>query len=744
MNFQLMLEEILLEGKIDDIKDSYPNISTDIKDKYHEMSGDNGNHLRWLLDLHKKGGDNTPIHSQHNVQELLSTLSNKAISSKLERKNIGQYKSVDDLHSTISPFIGTNLSVKDKAKKGTEMIYASPTMTIRRHNNQESCIKAGILPDNNKTKQDKAAWCISADSDDARALHDHYTHENAIPIYSIEHHHEDGSSSRHMLVADPFKTESTVELRDEHDYKPGFNNKTDTNDTILTDYKKKYPEINKTPLSGFFNDSPEKKQDDFIEKETSRKNMSAGLGNLYHSVNDKHQEKIFNRAIEHNNLPLLSNLSTNLNSITQDTNKLDKLADVGSVHNHTELLSNVYNNYITSPETRRKIIEHSFKHKNLDLMSNIASNVSGSDNLNKMIDLGIAHNHTKLLKAVYANTSTGQPKIHKHALDSKNYALLEHMPYGLSKEHISGLINHFEKHGVESAYSLDKLAGYNDISHKDLDRINDIKINHYIGNNDASSLGYVNSFKPEHIDKMVKSGIKNNNGLDDVAIKNKPELLTDDHKTDLINHTLKQITPTPNFNEKNYNLVNKLRGIVSSGLNDTHRELLGDYVAKNKEFDLLNKLHPDNVLGTEQNKKILSLHDANLSRHIANVDNSDDLIQHAVKIKNLDYLNHPRVAKKINDKDLDTVFSHAVENNKIDNVSGIIAHSNHPDIVDKLVTHMYSHPKNIEALKSSLVDLTDDMKSKIRATTTSPEVKDVLDNKLHESFERLLRKSLIS
>ena len=95
---------------------------------------------------------------------LIQVVDRASVEVKEQHYYSDQYKIFDDLHSTISPFIGTNLSVKDKAKKGTEMIYASPTMTIRRHNNQESCIKAGILPDNNKTKQDKAAWCISADS----------------------------------------------------------------------------------------------------------------------------------------------------------------------------------------------------------------------------------------------------------------------------------------------------------------------------------------------------------------------------------------------------------------------------------------------------------------------------------------------------------------------------------------------------------------------------------------------------
>ena len=142
MDIRTLLEEFLLEGKLEDLQRQHSDVSADTFNHYKSVVP-NTTHLDWVLNQHKKGN----ITTEHDLDTIFTTFNRNKDS--LPRKQISQYKSIDDLHQTIKPYIGHNLSVKDKAKEGTETVYSSPTMEIKQHSNYESCIKGSILPSNN-------------------------------------------------------------------------------------------------------------------------------------------------------------------------------------------------------------------------------------------------------------------------------------------------------------------------------------------------------------------------------------------------------------------------------------------------------------------------------------------------------------------------------------------------------------------------------------------------------------------
>ncbi len=250
MRFKNLLLEILLEGKIEDTLDRHSTIPEHIKQDYlRQVPANNAQHLDWVLQQHTKGN----ISPEHNINEILTNF-NK-VKDKLPKKQIHQYKSVDELHSAILPHIDSiQKSKKEKQEEGTETIYSSPTMTIRQHHNYESCVNAGVLPKNNKTDLDKATWCISVGDGGGATHHSSYTENGFHPVYSIEHHHSDGTSSKHMFVYDYNKTQENQELRDEHDRRPGFNDYGSTRPDLLDHYGSEHPEILKTPISKFFSE----------------------------------------------------------------------------------------------------------------------------------------------------------------------------------------------------------------------------------------------------------------------------------------------------------------------------------------------------------------------------------------------------------------------------------------------------------------------------------------------------------
>ncbi len=250
MNFKEMLLDILLEGKIEDTLDRYPKIPDNVKQNYlNQIPASNAQHLDWVLSQHTKGN----IKPSHDINGILDTF-NK-VKDKLPKKQVSQYKSVDELHSAVVPHQDNiKKSDNEKSKEGTETLYSSPTMTIKQHHNYESAISGAVLPKNNKSGLDKATWCVSVGDGGGAGHYAKYTENGFHPIYTIEHKHEDGTSSKHMLVYDHTKTQDEQELRNEHDNKPGFDDYASTRPDLLDHYATEHPELKKTPIANLFNE----------------------------------------------------------------------------------------------------------------------------------------------------------------------------------------------------------------------------------------------------------------------------------------------------------------------------------------------------------------------------------------------------------------------------------------------------------------------------------------------------------
>ena len=100
MRFENLLLEMLLEGKIEDTLARHYTIPEHIKQDYlRQIPANNAQHLDWVLQQHTKGN----ITPEHNINEILTNF-NK-VKDKLPKKQIHQYKSVDELHSAILPHI---------------------------------------------------------------------------------------------------------------------------------------------------------------------------------------------------------------------------------------------------------------------------------------------------------------------------------------------------------------------------------------------------------------------------------------------------------------------------------------------------------------------------------------------------------------------------------------------------------------------------------------------------------------
>lgn len=246
MIFKKHLIFTLSEGKIDDVNDKHVDIPEHVKSTIlSSIPHSNAQHYDWALTQHTKN----PI-DPDDLHKTLSTFN--ANKDKLTKKNIHQYKSLDDLKSAVSPF-------QEKPKEHT-VIYDSPSMRVTQHHTYKSTIEAAKLDPTNPEAAAlncKAKWCISADSDLGRDRYNGYTAKGNHPVYTID---DKVNNRKYALVANPNDKRHETELRDEHDNKPyvttderdyeyQVQSKPDQNHMDL--FINNHPEIMKTPLKSY-------------------------------------------------------------------------------------------------------------------------------------------------------------------------------------------------------------------------------------------------------------------------------------------------------------------------------------------------------------------------------------------------------------------------------------------------------------------------------------------------------------
>ncbi len=612
MRFEEILLEMLLEGKIEDTLDRHPTIPEHIKQDYlRQVPANNAQHLDWVLQQHTKGN----ITPEHNINEILTNF-NK-VKDKLSKKQIHQYKSVDELHSAILPHIDSIQKTKrEKQEEGTETIYSSPTMTIRQHHNYESCVKAGFLPKNNNSGLDKATWCISVGDGGGAAHYGSYTDNGFHPVYSIEHHHPDGTSSKHMFVYDYNKPQYNQELRNEDDYRPGFSNMTSTRNDLLDHYGSEHPEILKTPIAKFFTKEGRKEYTD-TTKITHENYKQLLLSVPKNGMSDEEYMHFFNEGQKkqqgglHNQLAKVTLSDEQLNHLVNYSNEnayhqisersdltnnhLTKLSNTSNMLTHNNLLYYrklpvaAFNNIVKNghAEIAHKIIEHpGFNKTHIDTIINKGLT---SDAL------------TELTKKHFKDLDS--PRIHK-IIDTSNVDTLTQIPHAfdskLEASHISKLID-----------KGDSMTIHNLINHLS-DKLDETHIDKIIKNN-TDKLVFNTLFNNSHIlsDNQLKTILPH---ISEHSINFNYSDLSPNHQKVIINH-VQNLKDNNNERWKEFTYVHPHLNMSNIEKTKVYLETSqGVHQIENNlsEKELQDHIHPiiDNIID--------NAHTYDLPRHLVN------------------------------------------------------------------------------------------------------------------------------
>lgn len=290
MIFKKHLLFSLSEGKIDDVNEKYSDIDAHTKSKILDsIPHSNAQHYDWALKQRQNLNLNTDKDSLEQLNNTLTSFNTHK--DKLSKKNIHQYKSIDELSNATEPHI---------KPKDDEVVYQSPTMKVTKHNNYQSVIKSAWLQPDNEKRNDtnmpgKAEWCVSAHSIAGHEKYKEYTMNGKNHFYTIETKTPTGSR-KYALVKTPHLPLSKAELRDEKDQKPYVDNTKYESYSIQDDspynhinlFAKNHPEIMKTPLHSFFSGTDNVNQ--------KHREMEINAGRLNHDELDH----VFNDPSQHN------------------------------------------------------------------------------------------------------------------------------------------------------------------------------------------------------------------------------------------------------------------------------------------------------------------------------------------------------------------------------------------------------------------------------------------------------------
>ncbi len=616
MNFQEMLLEMLLEGKLEDTLDRHPTIPHDVKQNYlKQIPAQNSQHLDWVLSQHTKGN----ITSSHDINGILDTF-NK-VKSKLPKKQIHQYGSIDELHSAITPHQdNVKKSDNEKSSEGTQELYSSPTMTIRQHHNYESCISAANLPESNP-HEGKAGWCVSVGNGGGAGHYSKYTEKGFHPVYTIEHKHDDGTSSKHMLVYDHNKTQGEQELRNEFDHRPGFNDHSSTRPDLLDNYGKEHPELMKTPIAHLF--SEEGREQYKKESEPEHQKLKDTLANIPRSgMSEEEYMSNFKAGQEkrqggiHNELAKVVLSPTQLTHLIEhgdessmheiakrndlsDTH-MQKLANTSNMLVHHYLLQkpdisdNTFNTIVkkSHPDNIHTIINHpKFDETHLDAV------------LNKKIS---DFNLTPMVQRLGDKLESPHiQKIIDKGNDNTSNLLVTKIPDKLDKNHISSLI---DKGKYISSTLHDKLI--NTMPAK----LESNHISELIDKGDSYTREHLidklyDKFEPHHITALKDSSIETKYVLENrVHDKLEPHEIStligtgnSDVHNKLINRLSKKLEPHLKelIYKADYPIQDKIIGAFKDKLDSTHISALIDNGNRYTHDSILNylsdKLKPHHI-----------------------------------------------------------------------------------------------------------------------------------------------------
>ena len=694
MNFMETLLEALLEGKIDDVLDKHTTIPNNVKQDYlKQIPANNAQHLDWVLNQHTKGN----IKPEHNIHKTLSIFNR--VKDKLPKKQINQYKSLDELHAAVLPHTDTvKQSTNEKGSKGTETLYSSPTMTIRQHHNYESAVSAANLPESNPRKE-KAGWCVSVGNGGGAGHYSAYTDNGFHPIYTIEHKHPDGSSSRHMLVYDHNKTQANTELRNEADCRPGFSEYSSTRPDLLDHYGKVHSELLKTPIAKFFTESGREEYKKSAEpahqklKETINNIPKTGMTDEEYMANfkagqEKQQGGIhntlagvplshtqLNHLIEHGNAGAMHDIAKRTD-LTED--HIKKLANTSNMIVHHQLLQRPhlsdanFNTIVKKAHSELidTIAQHpKFDLQHLDTAMGRGNNIDFSSFISKKANILEPEDINKLL------TYGGSYK-NKHAL-------ITHANSKLSDTHITNLIN---EDGIGVVNKLittipNRLDDHIDTMVKNWD--NDAKNSLLVHMKDK--------LNKDHISSMIKH---NNMFAQKNLINQAPEKLDSDHIDTLINLRDDLVTHNILTHLSDQLQPHHITSLIQNNNASTHEDILKK---------IPNKLDDDHIsemlaMGNESQNTLLGYKPKLLkSKHIDYIisQNSDELNKNLILSRKDIELEPHHIANLINNTNLHRAIAeyipHKLEDGQITQLINHGDPSVHRELIhglgDKLEPH---------------------------------------------------------
>jgi hypothetical protein len=188
---------LIIEAKIDDYKAQETDISTkhdpeakfknssDIIDHFHKHApGGNVQHTRWMIDRYKKSEM-----KQEDAPDMKDTLSNfDKYKPKLPKKRIEQYKSIEELKTTLHPHKEQDEHSKSVNKQtiedGSTVVHNSPRVTVHHVHTMEAAQELGKSP-----KGHTLGWCTSH-TDPDKNMFDHYDDESNGNFHILHMHKE--------------------------------------------------------------------------------------------------------------------------------------------------------------------------------------------------------------------------------------------------------------------------------------------------------------------------------------------------------------------------------------------------------------------------------------------------------------------------------------------------------------------------------------------------------------------------
>lgn len=151
-------EDLLAEGRLDDAKKKYPDHAEYIDQLSKIDPSGNNKYLMWMakqLDRHARGMSNVGKETMVDVLTDLIQSFHKNV-QRLEKKDINQYKSLDDVEAAIEKLGATSKEKRQKkkevAQEGSRIVYESDEYFVVRPETEEASCYYG----------QNTQWCISA------------------------------------------------------------------------------------------------------------------------------------------------------------------------------------------------------------------------------------------------------------------------------------------------------------------------------------------------------------------------------------------------------------------------------------------------------------------------------------------------------------------------------------------------------------------------------------------------------